>query len=472
MAAPRIHPIILSGGSGSRLWPLSRESYPKQLQRLFSERSLLQEAVLRAQGWGAPIVVCSEEHRFIIAEQMREIGVTPRAIVIEPIGRNTAPAAAVAAMLLDDREAGDLLLILPSDHLIRDVAGFRAAVERGAALSPRRLTCFGVTPTAANTGYGYVEKAAALAEGASSVARFVEKPEPAIARRFLEGGRHAWNAGIFLFPATEFLNLLERTRPAMLTQCRAAIAGARRDLDFLRLASEPFTAIDADSIDYAVMEHATDAAVVDLDAGWSDIGSWSALHEESTHDAAGNAIIGDVTAIDCRNSYLRSDKRLLAAIGVEGLMVVAVDDAVLVIDRRHDQAVKMLVQGLKEQKRDEATKSARAWRPWGWFESLEEGSRFQVKRLLVEPGRSLSLQMHLHRSEHWVVVAGIAEVTRGDETFLVRENESTFIPAGTRHRLRNPGETALHVIEIQSGDYCGEDDIIRFTDQYGRVGES
>lgn len=468
---PRIHPIILSGGSGSRLWPLSRESYPKQLQRLFSERSLLQEAVLRAHGWGAPIIVCSEEHRFIIAEQMREIGIAPRAVVIEPAARNTAPAGAAAAMLLDPGEAGDFVLILPSDHLIRDVPAFQAAVERAAALSPARLTCFGVAPTAPHTGYGYVEKGGVLTPHASHVVRFVEKPAPEIARQFLDGGRHVWNAGIFLFPVGRFLELLGQTRPAMLAGCRAAVAGARRDLDFLRLSPGPFAAIEADSIDYAIMEHATDAAIVDLDAGWSDIGSWSALYEESTRDAAGNALIGDVAAIDCRNSYIRSDKRLLAAIGVENLVVVAVEDAVLVIDRRHDQAVKTLVQALKTQNKEEAIRSARAWRPWGWFESLEEGDRFRVKRLLVEPGHSLSLQMHRHRSEHWVVVAGVAEVTRGDEVFLIRENESTFIPAGTRHRLCNPGDGPLHVIEVQSGDYCGEDDIVRFTDAYGRAGD-
>jgi mannose-1-phosphate guanylyltransferase / mannose-6-phosphate isomerase len=401
---------------------------------------------------------------------MRDIGVKARAIVIEPAARNTAPAAAAAAMLLDREEAGDFVLILPSDHLIRDVPAFHAAVERGAALSPGRLTCFGVKPRSPNTGYGYVEKGAALTADASSVMRFVEKPAPEIARRFLEDGRHVWNAGIFLFPAGQFLELLGRTRPAMLSQCRAAVTEARRDLDFLRLASDSFAAIEGDSIDYAIMEHTTDAAVVDLDAGWSDVGSWSALYEESERDAAGNVVIGNVDVTDSRNSYIRSDKRLLAAIGVENLVVVAVEDAVLVIDRRHDQAVKALVQGLKDQKKEEATRSARAWRPWGWFESLEEGDRFQVKRLLVEPGHSLSLQLHRHRSEHWVVVAGVAEVTRGDETYLIGENESTFIPAGTRHRLRNPGDGPLHVIEIQSGDYCGEDDIVRFTDEYGRAG--
>lgn len=426
--APRIHPIILSGGSGSRLWPLSRESYPKQLQRLFSERSLLQEAALRAQGWDPPIIVCSEEHRFIIAEQMREIGIAPRAIVIEPAGRNTAPAAASAALLLDGSKQDDLLLILPSDHLVRDVAAFRAAVERGAALSPSRLTCFGVHPTAPKTGYGYIELGSAIPGGAASIARFMEKPASDVARRFLQDGKHLWNAGIFLFPVGRFLALLGQTRPAMLEQCRGSVAGARGDLDFLRLASEPFQSIEGDSIDYAIMEHATDAAVVTLDAGWSDIGSWSALHEESAGDAAGNALVGDVVAVDCRGSYLRSDKKLLAAIGVENLIVVAVEDAVLVASRDHDQAVKTLVQTLKQRKRTEATQSMRAWRPWGWFESLDEGARFQVKRLLVEPGRSLSLQMHRHRSEHWVVVEGVAEVTRGEEVFLLRANESTFIP--------------------------------------------
>ena len=466
---PRIYPVILSGGSGSRLWPLSRETYPKQLQRLASDRSLLQETAARAAVWGAPILVCNEHHRFIIAEQMREIAVAPRAIVIEPAGRNTAPAAAAATLLLDDANPDDCVLILPSDHLIQDVAALRVAVERAAMLSPLRLTCFGIRPTTPNTGYGYVEKGALLTDGIASVARFVEKPPLEVAQQFVEDGRHVWNAGIFLFPIARFLRLLEQSRPVMLAQCRAAVLGARRDLDFLRLAVEPFLAIEGDSIDYAVMELAQDAAVVELGTGWSDIGSWSALHEVSERDASGNTMVGDVVAVECRNSYLRSEHRLLAAIGLQDLLVVAVEDAILVADRRHDQAVKALVELLKAQNRDEAVQSHRSWRPWGWFESLARGDQFQVKRLVVDPGRSLSLQLHRHRSEHWVVVDGVAEVTRGDEIFLLHANNSTFIPTETRHRLRNPGDRPLHVIEVQSGRYCGEDDIVRFTDDYGRA---
>lgn len=363
------------------------------------------------------------------------------------------------------------MLVMPSDHTIHDTAAFRHAVDAcAAAAGEDRLACLGVTPTCPHTGYGYVERGDdEIAPGVAPIKRFVEKPDAATARKFLESGSFLWNAGIFLFPVAAYLDALAETRPDMLARCKEAVADARRDLDFIRLAPEPFHAITGDSIDYAVMEHAHDALVAELDAGWSDIGAWSALHEETESDAAGNAVVGDVTAMDCKGSYLRSEKRLLVAIGVENLVVVAEDDAVLVARKGDDQRVKDAVANLKAQGRKEATQNSVTFRPWGTFQTIDEGPRFHVKHIMVKPGETLSLQMHHHRSEHWIVVEGTAEVTRDDDTFLVFENESVFIRAGQRHRLRNPGKLPLRLIEVQSGPYCGEDDIVRFTDDYGRV---
>ena len=465
----KIHPVILSGGSGTRLWPLSRESFPKQLHALLGEHSLLQETARRVAGFGAPIIVSNDEHRFIIAEQLRAIGTPPATIVLEPVGRNTAPAAAVAALLLAERDAQARMLVLPSDHHIRDAGAFVKAVEGAARIAGSPLVCFGIRPDHPHTGYGYIKQGKSLDDNAFQIERFVEKPDADTARSYVEDGGYLWNAGIFLFPVGRYLEELGRARPEMLEHCRAALAAAGKDLDFTRLGEEAFAAIDGESIDYAVMEGCVDAAVVPLDAGWSDIGSWSALHAESEHDSAGNATAGDVTLIDCRNSYLRSEKAMVTAIGVENLAVIVAQDAVLVVNRDHDQKVGELVAALKSAGRREATQAARGWRPWGWFETIEEGPRFHVKQLMVDPGQSLSLQMHKHRSEHWVVVEGTAEVTLGDKTFAMREGESTFIPVGTRHRLANKGKIALRIVEIQVGSYFGEDDIIRFSDSYGRI---
>ena len=463
-----IHPVILSGGSGTRLWPLSRESFPKQLHNLFGERSLLQETARRVADMAPPLIVCNDEHRFVIGEQLRKAGVTPRGILLEPVGRNTAPAAAVAALMLDGADEDARILMLPSDHHMRDPEAFLRAVGIAAEMPPDALVCFGVAPDRPHTGYGYVRRGEPICDGARWVERFVEKPDAETARYYVESGEYLWNAGIFLLPVERYLAELGAARPEMLAQCRRAVENARRDLDFTRLDEDSFSVIKGESIDYAVMEKAERVAVVALDAGWSDVGSWSSLHAESPSDGQGNAILGDVTAIDCRNSYLRSDRGLVAAIGLDNIAVVATGDAVLVVDNTSDQAVSEAVRILKAANRREAVQTLRDWRPWGWFETLVDGPRFHVKQLQVDPGHRLSLQMHYHRSEHWVVVEGAATVTRGDETFLLHESESTFIPAGTKHRLANEGRLPLKIVEIQVGAYFGEDDIIRFTDDFGR----
>lgn len=480
MSTPlRLYPVILSGGSGSRLWPLSREEFPKQLQPLTSERSLLQETALRLGGAPAgagvavqpPIVVCNEAHRFIVAEQLRAAGITPRAVVIEPEGRNTAPAACVAALLLD-AEPDALMLIMPSDHSVRDPEAFREAVAAAAAVARRgRLVTFGIHPAAPATAYGYIKRGAALGKRAFAVERFVEKPDARTAAGFLKDGGYDWNGGIFLCPVGLYLSELDRNEPGIVPGCRRALAEGKNDLFFFRLDARAFAEVPSQSIDYGVMERTAKAAVVPVDMGWSDVGSWSALHAETAHDAAGNTALGDVIALETENTYVRSEKQLTAVIGLKNAVVVVTPDAVLVADKAHDQAVKKVVEQLKAQGRTEATAQVRTYRPWGWFQNIDEGPRFKVKRICVKPGAQLSLQKHWHRSEHWVVVTGTAIVTRGAEDFMLRENESTFLPAGTIHRLSNPGQVDLHMIEVQSGEYVGEDDIVRIADDYGRSGE-
>lgn len=458
-------PVILSGGAGTRLWPLSRELRPKQLLPLTGDRTLLQQTAQRLGG--GPIVVCNQEHRFIVAEQLREAGIEPRAIVIEPVGRNTAPAVAVAALLVE-AEADALLLVMPSDHQIKDIDAFRAAVAAAVPLAESgMLVTFGIQPTEANTGYGYIRRGAATG-GGYEVESFVEKPDQETACRYLASGDYLWNGGIFLFSARAYLEELGKRLPAMVDQCRAALAEGASDLFFFRLAEAAFAAIAGQSIDYAVMEHTDRAAVVPVDMGWSDIGSFSALWQESPRDDDGNVVSGDVIATATRNSYVRSDSQLVATLGVDDLIVVATDDVVLVADKGHDQDVKKIVEGLKTAGRSEATQGSRVYRPWGWFQTIDDGYRYRVKHIQVNPGSKLSLQKHWHRSEHWVVVTGTALVTCGDKTFSLRENESTFIPAGTVHRLENPGKLPLRMIEVQSGEYVGEDDIVRVEDDYGR----
>jgi mannose-1-phosphate guanylyltransferase / mannose-6-phosphate isomerase len=471
-------PVILSGGSGTRLWPLSRELYPKQLLPLVGDRTMLQETARRVEGIadvGRPVVVCNESHRFMVAEQLRTLDDSPAAIILEPVGRNTGPAVAVAALVaLHGKPDGadPILLVLPADHVIRDVESFREAVEAGrAAAEAGKLVTFGVVPDSPETGYGYIRRA--RGEGpAYPVAEFVEKPDHATAVRYVQSGEYFWNSGMFMFRARAYLAELEQHAPAMLAACNEAVAAARRDLDFTRLAADAFGACPSDSIDYAVMEKTSHAVVVPLDAGWSDVGSWSALQDALPRDPAGNVIAGDVITAGTTGSYLHSTSRLIAAVGLTDHVVVETKDAVLVAPRDKVQDVKALVNQLKAQGRYETALHREVFRPWGSYDSIDNGDRFQVKRLVVKPGASMSLQLHHHRAEHWIVVSGTARITRGEETFLLGENESTFIPMGTKHRIENPGKVMLHIIEVQSGSYLGEDDIVRFEDIYGREGSS
>ncbi|HEX7018452.1 MAG TPA: mannose-1-phosphate guanylyltransferase/mannose-6-phosphate isomerase [Gemmatimonadaceae bacterium] len=463
----RLHPVILSGGSGTRLWPLSREHYPKQLLRLLGDGTLLQQTVTRLDGLPevAPaVLVCNEEHRFLVGEQVRETGATAATIILEPEGRNTCPAATLAALLLREQE-DPLLLVMPADHVIRDVEAFHRAVTAALPLArDGSLVTFGIVPKTPATGYGYIRRG----QG-SAVAEFVEKPDAATAQRYLDSGEYLWNSGMFLMRASVWLEELERHAPDILEHCRAACAGGRRDGEFFRVDAQAFRRCRSDSIDYAVMEKTTRAAVVPLDAGWSDVGAWSTLWEVSPQDAAGNVAQGDVCLHGVRDTLVLAQHRLVAAVGVKDLIVIETADAVLVMHRDAAQDVKHVVETLKKQKRGEHITHRRVYRPWGWYEGVDAGDRFQVKRLMVKPGAALSLQMHHHRAEHWVVVKGTARVTRGDEVFMLTENQSTFIPIGARHRLENPGTIPLELVEVQSGSYLGEDDIVRFEDRYNRT---
>ena len=434
---------------------------------------MIQETASRFthEAFSPPIVICNDEHRFLIAEQLREDGVKAR-IVLEPVGRNTAPAATVAALLIAKDDPDAVVLLVPSDHVIADIEAFRAAVFTAEAAAARGgIVTFGIKPAIAETGYGYLAGGAPLREapGCLKLERFVEKPDRATAERYLADGSYFWNSGIFLFKASELLKEVERLEPAIVTACRDAIEKARQDLDFVRLDEAAFGRSPSLSLDYAVMEHTPKAAVVPVEMGWSDVGSWHALWDISEKGEEGNAIKGDVLLEGVRNSYLRSDGPLLAAVGVEDLVIVATTDAVLVSRRDRAQDVRKIVDALEKQGREQHVSHRRVYRPWGSYEGIDAGDRFQVKRITVNPGAKLSLQMHHHRAEHWVVVAGTARVTCGEKEFLLQENESTFIPLGTRHRLENPGKVPLHLIEVQSGTYLGEDDIVRFVDSYGRT---
>ncbi len=470
-------PVILSGGSGTRLWPLSRELYPKQLLSLVGKGTMLQETLARLGGIAevaAPVVVCNESHRFLVAEQLRQIKTPARAILLEPVGRNTAPAVAVAAFAaLSAGEAAQdpVLLVLPADHVIRDVKAFQKAVAAGLkAAEAGQLVTFGVVPDKPETGYGYIRRG----EGSGPeypVAEFVEKPDLATAREYVASGRYYWNSGMFMFRARAFLDELRQYAPAMHDACLAAFTASRNDLDFTRLPTAEFTACPSDSIDYAVMEKTKKAVVVPLEAGWSDVGTWSALHEAIPADEAGNVTVGDVLVSDSHGCYLHSTSRLVATVGLKDHVVIETKDAVMVAPKDRVQDVKNLVNELKKQGRYETSLHREVFRPWGSYDSIDSGERFQVKRLVVNPGASLSLQLHHHRAEHWVVVSGTARITCDDKVFLLEENQSTYIPLGSKHRVDNPGKIPLHIIEVQSGTYLGEDDIVRFEDVYGREGE-
>jgi mannose-1-phosphate guanylyltransferase/mannose-6-phosphate isomerase len=466
-----IVPVLLSGGVGSRLWPVSREAHPKQFLPLVGELSMLQDTLRRTVDLeaAAPIVVCNEEHRFMVAEQLRQIEVRASALILEPEGRNTAPAVALAALQAIAQDSEAVLLILPADHLIQQVEAFVAAVAKALPLAVEgQMMTFGVVPTQPETGYGYIKCGVALDSDLYPLDRFVEKPDPETAKGYVTSGDYLWNSGMFLLGASAFLEELEKFSPDILAACREAMAKASKDMDFVRPDKAAFEACPSDSIDYAVMEKTEKGAVVALECGWSDVGAWSALWDVAERDAAGNASIGDILLDNCSNSYFRSDSRLVAATGVDNLVVIETADAVLVADRENVQDVKRIVNRLKAAQRPEVSLHRRVYRPWGSYESLVTAERFQVKRIVVNPGETLSLQMHHHRAEHWVVVHGTAEVTCGEKVFMLAEDESTYIPLGHKHRLANPGRIPLELIEVQSGAYLGEDDIVRFEDVYGR----
>jgi mannose-1-phosphate guanylyltransferase / mannose-6-phosphate isomerase len=471
-------PVILAGGGGTRLWPLSRELYPKQFLALASAHSLLQDTVTRgaALSAGAPLVVCNEEHRFMVAEQLRAMGKEGGRIVLEPVGRNTAPALTAAALVASEAGADPVLLMMPADHAVGAAAAFTASLERALPYAEAgRIVTFGVVPARAETGYGYIEVGAALDAGpgaaVSAIGGFREKPDAATAANYIASGRYLWNSGIFMMRASVWLAAMARLQPLMLEAVKAATEAASVDADFVRLDKAAFTACASDSVDYAVMEHlgVDEGAVVALDAAWSDVGAWSSLWEISPQDAAGNATRGDVCTVDCSDSMVVAEHRFVAALGCDDMVVVETADAVLVAPKSRAQDVKKVVEWLKARGRDERLTHRCVYRPWGTYEGIDMGERFQVKRITVKPGGKLSLQMHHHRAEHWIVVSGTAQVTRGDDVFLLAENQSTFIPLGVKHRLENPGTIPLELIEVQSGSYLGEDDIVRFQDVYNRA---
>ena len=474
-------PVVLSGGSGTRLWPLSREKYPKQLLPLIGEDSLLQATVRRVDGiagvqLAAPMVVCNEEYRFVIAEQLRLMG-KKGAILLEPAGRNTAPALTLAALAAMRDGADPILLVMPADHVILDTPAFQAAVRHGAALADEgAMVTFGITPDAPETGYGYIQSGEVFGQnGAARIARFVEKPDLATAQTYLDAGSYLWNSGLFMMRASVWLTAIGTCRPEILSTCRTAWEQGSIDGEFLRIGKDAFMHCPADSIDYAVMEQIAAGGlalpagvVIPLSAGWSDIGAWEALWKVLPKNDQGNVTQGDVLLHDCRNTLAMSDSRLVACIGVDDLVVVETPDAILVTHKNKTQDVKKIVDRLKRDGRPEGQLHRKVFRPWGSYDGVDAGERFQVKRIMVNPGATLSLQMHHHRAEHWIVVHGTAKVTRGESAYLVSENESTFIPLGARHRLENPGRVPLEMIEVQSGSYLGEDDIVRFEDVYGR----
>ena len=462
-------PVVMSGGSGTRLWPLSRKHKPKQFLNLFGDDSMFQQTILRLDGLdnSPPIVVCNESHRFMVAEQLLEIVIGNPSILLEPVGRNTAPAIVSAAFQALSREEDPILLVLAADHVIADIDAFHQAIklaEQQAMVG--NLVTFGIVPTCAHTGYGYIqaEEKATI----SAVQQFVEKPDSATAEAYLSSGDYYWNSGMFMFKASVLIEEMSKFHSDIVEQCRLAVANSEQDLDFVRLSKEAFEACPSDSIDYALMEKTQKAVVVPLDAGWNDVGSWSSLWECSQQDENNNVLKGDVEIQNVKNAYIHSEHRLVSAIGVENLVIVETADAVMVASKDQAQDIKDIVAKLKKQSRSEAENHRLCYRPWGYYDSIDLGERFQVKRIRVKPGASLSLQMHHHRAEHWVVVQGTAEVTREDEVFLLSENESTFIPVGQKHRLHNPGRVPLEIIEIQSGGYLGEDDIVRFQDKYHR----
>jgi mannose-1-phosphate guanylyltransferase len=479
MNANNIIPVIMCGGSGTRLWPLSRAQFPKQFLPLVNDTSMLQDTLDRLPSrHQAPVFICNEDHRFLVAEQVKQTNNTKATILLEPKGRNTAPAVALAALNALTTDEDPLLLVLAADHVIKDIEKFHQAISAATVAAVKgKLVTFGIVPTHAEIGYGYIQKGNKHKEQQDAqqendiyqVAKFVEKPNIETAQGYLESGDYLWNSGMFLFKASRYIEELEKFRPDILSVCRASMAKVEKDLDFTRPDRESFLQCADESIDYAVMEKTADAIVVPLDAGWSDVGSYSALWEVCQQDAQHNVIKGDVIAHDTSNSYIHSQNKLIATLGVDNLVVIDTPDAVLIANKDKVQNVKEIVNELKAQKRSESTIHREVYRPWGKYDSVDTGERFQVKRITVNPGAKLSVQMHHHRAEHWIIVSGTAKITLDEKTFLLSENQSTYIPIGVVHALENPGKLPLEMIEVQSGSYLGEDDIIRFEDRYGRV---
>ena len=472
-----ITPVILSGGSGTRLWPLSRKSHPKQLLPLLNNTSLLQDTINRLAGKeniDKTIVICNEDYRFMVAEQVHSSGVDTGAIILEPVGRNTAPAIALAAINAMQKDEEAILLVLPADHDIRNVEEFHKAIDTGLqqALSNHFVT-FGIVPDRPETGYGYIKAASKVAVNeVSAIEKFVEKPDLETATKYLDEGGYYWNSGMFMFKASEYLNALQEFAPEIYNACQKAVKTEHNDMvDFIRVGVEEFKSCPSDSIDYAVMEKVKNAVVIPVDIGWSDVGSWSALHEIGQQDENYNIFIGDTKSVSTKNSYIRAETKLVTTLGVEDLIIVDTDDALLVANKNHVHDIKEIVNALTEEGRDEAVIHKRVCRPWGCYQGIDQSDRFQVKRITVNAGATLSLQMHHHRAEHWIVVNGTAKVTKGDKEFILSENESTYIPLGVTHRLENIGKIPLELIEVQTGSYLGEDDIVRFDDVYGREGQ-
>lgn len=465
--------VIMAGGSGSRLWPSSRGLYPKQFLSIAGDSTMLQATLARVEGVSTSTsVICNEEHRFVVAQQAQEFGVALTSIILEPVGRNTAPAIALAAFdALDSSDgAAPLLLVMAADHVIEDVAAFHAAVSVAKLQAEAgKVVTFGIVPESPHTGYGYIQRGVESGDGAYAVSRFVEKPDEATAQSYLDDGAYYWNSGMFLFAADVYLGELKAYRPDIYEACEQAYLGKSRDVDFLRIDAEAFKACPDESIDYAVMEKTDKAVVVPLSAGWSDVGAWSSLWEIGDQDASGNVSSGDVLSHNTSNSYIRAEHRLVATVGLDNVVVVETNDAVLVAAKDQVQDVKKIVESLKAQDRSEVSQHRHVYRPWGVYDSIDNGERYQVKRITVKPGAKLSVQMHHHRAEHWIVVSGIAKVTNGDKELMLTENQSTYIPVGVVHALENPGKIPLELIEVQSGSYLGEDDIVRFEDRYGRV---
>lgn len=469
-----IYPVILTGGAGSRLWPMSREFFPKPLMPIVGDESLLQATARRLTGFDgskAPVFVCNEEHRFLVAEQVHAIDIDPSAIILEPEGRNTAPALTIAALFLAETDPDAIMVVMPADHVIPELNAFHQALEQGIALASQDyLVTFGIVPTLPETGYGYIQRGDQLDNDSRyQVKRFVEKPSLDKAQEYLESGDYYWNSGIFVMKATTWLKDIERYEPEIKTACKQAIDTGKKDMDFCRVGKDAFVNCPENSIDYAVMERTDHAAVVPLTSGWSDVGAWSAIWDISECDDCGNVTQGDVMAQDVKNSLIWSNDRFVAAIGLDDVIIVDTPDALLVAPKQRSQDVKNIVAELKKLDRDEFRFHSRVFRPWGDYEGIDKGERYQVKRITVKPGASLSLQMHHHRAEHWIIVKGTARVTRGEEVFVLTENQSTYIPLGVTHRLENPGTIPLEIIEVQSGSYLGEDDIVRFEDVYDRV---